>query len=373
MNFDYSPEQQALADSVARFVEREYDWDKRTAAIRSNEGVDPGHWATFAELGWLGAGLPEEAGGFGGGPVENAVIAQELGKGLVTEPFAAHVAISQLLAACETPAALDLIEPLVMGEARLALALGEAEGRGDYTVVRTTYEAVADGFRIVGRKSLVEGASLAGHLIVSATGPEGPAIFLVDTSRQGIALNPYRLLDSHRVCDVDLDLVIAAEAMLARGDAASAAMALAVDHGLLALGAEALGVMHSALWDTRDYLKTRTQFGTTLSSFQALQHRMADMLIEVEMTRSLLFHALCAVERSPGERSAAVSALKVQVAEGGLFVASQAIQLHGGIGVTEELPISHYYRRLFVIARLFGGTDMHVDRFADALDRCDRD
>lgn len=375
MNFDLTPEQQALADSVARFVEREYDWDTRTRVIRSETGLDPAHWATFAELGWLGAGLPEEAGGFGGGAVENAVIAQALGKGLVTEPFAAHVIAARLLGGVG-----DLIEPLVMGETRIAVAVHEPGARGDFRAVSTRCEPAAGGYRLRGRKSLVEAATVADRLLVPATGPEGGAdglaLFLVDMAAPGVARQPYRLLDNRRVCDIDLDVTVPADALILSGPAAGRAFEAAVDHGTLALCAEALGAMEAALWQTRDYLKTRKQFGVALSGFQALQHRMADMLIELEMTRSLLFHALGAMARDESgddaalgaARRVAVSALKARTGQAGLFVGGQAIQLHGGIGVTEELPISHYYRRLYVIARLFGDADLHRDRFAAAVD-----
>lgn len=369
MNFDWTAEQQALADSVARFVEREYDWDRRTRVIRSETGLDPAHWATFAELGWLGAGLPEEAGGFGGSTVENAVIAQTLGKGLATEPFAAHVIASQLLSQSNSGEMASLIEPLIMGQMRVAVAVHEPEARGDFSKISTRYESTTDGYRVQGRKSLIEAASVADRIIIPATGKDGLALFLVNATTDGLVKKPYRLLDSHRVCDLDIDLFVPGSALFMAGSATEAVFDAAVDHGNLALCAEALGAMEAALWQTRDYLKTRKQFGVPLSSFQALQHRMADMLIELEMTRSLLFHALGAMENgSDAARRAAVSALKVQTANAGLFVGSQAIQLHGGIGVTEELPISHYYRRLYVIARTFGDADLHTDRFSRAVD-----
>lgn len=368
MNFDLTPEQQALADSVIRFVEREYDWETRTKVIRSDTGLEPSHWATFAELGWLGAGLSEEAGGFGGSAIENAVIAQELGKGLVTEPFAAHVVASRLLSA---PAAVDtasLVEPLIIGEMRVAVAVQEPDARGDFRTVAAQYERADGGYRLQGRKSLVDGALVADTIVIPATGADGLALFIVDAAAQGVARKPYRLLDNRRVCDVSIDMAVPADAMLLAGNAAADAWDSAIDHGNLVLCAEALGIMEAALWQTRDYLQTRKQFGLALAQFQALQHRMADMLIELEMTRSLMFHALGAMEGDAGVRRAAVSALKVQSAKAGHFIGSQAIQLHGGIGVTEELPISHYYRRLYVIARTFGDAELHADRFALALD-----
>jgi alkylation response protein AidB-like acyl-CoA dehydrogenase len=364
MDFMYSSEQEALRDSVRRFIEREYDWDRRLTVIRSDAGVDPAHWATFAELGWLGAGLAEEEGGFGGGAIENALIAEELGRGLVNEPFIAHVIATRLLVAIGSEAAATSIGSLVMGKARIVPAVQEAPGRGDWRVVETQ----ARGGKLTGGKSLVEGAGSASHYLISAHEGDTLGIYLVNADAAGITRTDYRTLDNRRVADLGLAEVDAT--LLASGTAAQAAIELAIEHGLVALCGEALGAMDAALWATRDYLKVRKQFGTAIGNFQALQHRMADMLIEVEMTRSALYAALAAMAGDDANaRAAAVSAAKVQANNGGLFVGAQAIQLHGGIGVTEELSISHYYRRLFVIARQFGDTDLHLARFAQARDR----
>jgi alkylation response protein AidB-like acyl-CoA dehydrogenase len=369
MHFDLTSEQQAIADSVARFTEREYNWDLRMRAIRGEEGRDPAHWATFADLGWLGAGLSEEAGGFGGGAVENAAIAQALGKALVNEPFAAHVASLTLLAASENGAIAGWIEPVIMGEMRVAAALQEPQARGDFGQVATRYATDGNGYRLDGDKSLVEGALHAQQFLVPAIGEHGLAIFAVDATAQGLTRRPYRLLDNRHVCDLALrGAWVGPDAVLASGARAQGALAHAIDQALVVLCAEALGTMESALWATRDYLQTRTQFRVPLASFQALQHRMADMLIELEMTRSLLFHALGAAEADAATRTAAVSALKVQTGHAGLRIGKEAIQMHGGIGVTEELAISHYYRRLYVVSRLLGDEAVHLARFADEVD-----
>ncbi|MCK0530065.1 acyl-CoA dehydrogenase family protein [Sphingobium agri] len=366
MDFNYTAEQDALRDSVKRFVEREYDWDKRFAIIRSADGVAPDHWGAFAELGWLGAGLAEEAGGFGGGPIENALIAEELGRGLVTEPFIGHVLASQLLAAVGSDSASTLLTNLIMGEQRAAAALQEPVGRGDWRIVEVRAEGSGSSRLLTGVKSLVEAARQADMFLVTARQDDRIGIYLVSQRQVGLELRPYRTLDNRRVCDLHLN--DASAELLMEGEDAERAIALAADHAIIALCGEALGIMDTALWTTRDYLKVRKQFGTTLSNFQALQHRMADMLIEVEMTRSALFNALGAMQQEEAVRTAAVSAAKVQASNAGLFVGQQAIQLHGGIGVTEELNISHHYRRLFVIARQFGDADMHLARFARATD-----
>lgn len=367
MNFDYSPEQEALRDSVRRFVEREYDWDSRIAILRSAAGGNPAHWATFAELGWLGAGLSEEQGGFGGGAEENALIAEELGRALVTEPFAPHIIATQLLAASGSDLAEELIGGMIMGEIRVAPALGEEAGRGDWTGIAARADGQGDTVSMTGVKTLVEGGAMADHFILSALSDQGVGLYLADARGPGITVAAYRTIDNRRVADVTLDA--APVKKLASGGAAQSAIELAMDHGIVAICGEALGAMDAALWATRDYLKTRKQFGTMIGNFQALQHRMADMVIETEMARSILFRALGEMAAGdPRQRTAAVSAAKAVFAQAALFVGSQAIQLHGAIGVTEELNISHFYRRLFVIARQFGDVDLHLERFASATD-----
>ena len=367
MDFTYTPEQEALRDNVRRFIEREYGWEQRFALVRSAPAADSGHWGTFAELGLLGAGLSEDEGGFGGGPAENALIAEEFGRGLVIEPFIAHIMAAQIVAAIGGEVARALTEPMIMGKRRIVPALGEKTGRGN--VNRIAARAVQDGgnYVLTGKKSLVDGAALAGAFIVSALLNGEAALFLVKAHPGTIERQDYRTLDNHRVSDISFNGSPAQ--LLASGELAAAAVARSVDHGLIALGGEALGVMDAALWATRDYLKMRRQFGTTLNTFQALQHRMADMLVEVELTRSLLFHALGAAADDSAARSAAASALKVQISRGGLLVTQEAIQFHGGIGVTEELNISHFYRRLFMISRLLGDEDLHLDRFAVMTDK----
>ncbi|MDB5702334.1 MAG: acyl-coa dehydrogenase protein [Sphingomonadales bacterium] len=368
MDFIYTSEQDSLRDSVRRFVEREYGWERRQQLIRAAPGADSGHWPVFAELGLLGAGLSENEGGFGGGPVENALIAEELGRALVIEPFIGHVIAMQLVAAIGGMAAQLLTEPMMMGERRVMPALGEAAGHGNPTSIAATAGRDGELYRVTGVKTLVDGAAQADAFIVSALVDGETALFLVEANDSGILRRDYRTLDNHRVADVAFHA--AQGSLLASGDVATAAISRALDHGLVALGGEALGVMDAAMWATRDYLKLRRQFGTTLSTFQALQHRMADMLIEVELTRSLLFHALgVAASEDPEARAAGTSALKVQIAKGGLLVTREAIQFHGGIGVTEELNISHFYRRLYTITRLLGDADLHLDRFAAMIDR----
>jgi alkylation response protein AidB-like acyl-CoA dehydrogenase len=224
-----------------------------------------------------------------------------------------------------------------------------------------------DGDRLTGIKTLVEGAARADSFLLSAQHGDAIGLYLVDASAAGISRIDYRTLDNRRVADIALDRTEAR--LLISGKQALTVIDQTMEHGLITLCGEALGVMDAALWATRDYLRVRKQFGTAIGNFQALQHRMADMLIEVEMTRSLLYAALGAMAAGDERaRASAIAALKVQASTGGLQVGAQAIQLHGGIGVTEELNISHHYRRLYAIARQFGDVDLHLARFAQARD-----
>ena len=363
MDFSLSAEQEALVDSIRRFREREYDFEKRRSVIMSPTGMREAHWHTFAELGWLGAGLSEEAGGYGGGAIENALILEEFGRGLVVEPFLAHVVATELLATLAPEACADRIAMMISGEERLVLAHYEAEGRGDARYLETRAEPDGNGFRLTGAKSLVTGGAHAHAFLISARDGDGISLFLVPADAAGLTRKSYRTLDNHRVADLQLEGVVA-DALVGKRGGAMAAIERALDHGVVALCAEAVGAMDAALWMTRDYLRTRQQFGTAIGNFQALQHRMADMLIETELSRSMLYQALAALGREDaGARAAGVSAAKVQIADAAAIVGGQAIQLHGGIGVTEEHSVSHYYRRLFVIARTFGGSDVHLERY----------
>ncbi|MFN3387580.1 MAG: acyl-CoA dehydrogenase family protein [Allosphingosinicella sp.] len=369
MDFTLSPEQEALRDSVARFAARDYGWEQRAAIVRSVAGRFPGHWATFAELGWLGAGLSEEAGGFGGGAAENAIIMEALAPALAVEPLVPHIVASRLLSRSSSAAAQKHLAAMVMGERRVVLAHGEGMGLGE-PIATTLSDPAGNGmWRLNGRKSVVLGAEGADSLIVSARRSDGELLLcLVDSSAQGIAIQPYRLVDNHRAGDVVLqDVAVAPDQVLALP---ADALDEALDHGIVALCAEAVGVMEAALWLTRDYLLTRKQFGTNLSAFQALQHKMADMLIETEMARSILFQALASVEDDdPDVRRRGVSAAKALVSEAGLAVGAAAIQLHGAIGMTEEYIVGHYYKRLFAIARLLGTGDHHLARYLEATER----
>jgi len=369
MDFNLTTEQDALSDSVRRFVERDYGFDKRRLIIDSAEGTSADIWSAMADLGWLGAGLAEEAGGFGGGAIENTLIAEGLGRGLVVEPFVANavLVLQTLMALGDFDGRADLVEAVIAGGCKVVLAHGEADARGNPRIVTTTATRDGDSWRINGAKSMVLGAPSANQLLVSARtgeGDESISLFRVEPDAPGLAANVYRLLDNSRVSDLTFSGVPAT--LIGPQAGALSAIEVGLDHATVAICAEAVGAMDVALFMTRDYLKTREQFGQPIGNFQALQHRMADMLIELELARSMVFQGLAALTSDNADaRRAGVSAAKAMIGDAGLFVGRQSIQLHGGIGMTEEYAIGHYYRRLFVIAHQFGNADAHLVRYAD--------
>jgi hypothetical protein len=371
MDFTFSDEQQSLQDSVKRFCERESPFEKRQALLKTEDGFDRAHWATFAELGWLGAGLSEEAGGFGGGPIENAIILEQLARGLIVAPFlsSAVIATQAIARLAEGEQREALLTPLIAGEKIAALAHGETLQHEFEPRLQARATRTAGGFRLSGRKVFVLGGQAADLLLVSASdGDEGISLFAVPADAKGVERLNYHAVDGRRVCDVVLANVdVPADALIGAGGAAADAIDYALDYGAVGLCAEGIGAMDAALWITRDYLKTRKQFGVTLSSFQALQHRMADMLVETELARSMLYRGIAALSLgNPRARQRGVSAAKAQIGEAGFFVGGQAVQLHGGIGVTEEYVVGHYFKRLALVRGYLGSSDQHLARFAES-------
>ncbi len=366
MDFSLTHEQQALQDSVRRYAEREYGFEARRKLLASEEGFSRANWLNFAELGWLGAGLPEEAGGFGGGPIENMIILEQMARALMLEPFLSCAVLAvQTIAAQASPEQREtLLTPIIAGATLAAVAHDDGTGPPTVAVPRGT------GFVLNGRKSFVLGGPSADLLLVSArhapAGNGGVSLFCVDPGAGGVTRHNYHAVDGRRVSDIALvNVEVGREALLGAEGTALAAIELAQDHATIGLCAEAVGAMDAALWRTRDYLKTRRQFGATLSEFQVLQHRMADMLIETELARSMLYRGVAALaEPDPTARRKGVSAAKAFIGEAGYFVGAQAIQLHGAIGVTEEYSIGHYFKRLTLARGLCGTTDAHLARFA---------
>jgi alkylation response protein AidB-like acyl-CoA dehydrogenase len=367
MEFSLSEEQQLLKDSVARFVEREYGFDKRQKLISEGGGFSTTNWRLFADMGWLMIGLPEAHGGLGGSPVDTAIIAEEFGKALVVEPFQ-HVAILAARVLIEAGAEGGLIESIGTGKALPVVAHSEAGAHGVLQWVEARATQAGDVWRLSGTKSLVHAASVATHFIVSArtSGEAGDAngisLFLVSPNASGLTRKDARLADSSRASEISFANCEAA--LIGPEGAALPFIETATAHATVALCAEAVGAMDKALWTTRDYLQTRHQFGVAIGTFQSLQHRMADMLIELEMARSQVYRGLAYLGAEPNERNRAISSMKVQIGRSIKFTGYQSVQLHGGIGMTEEYLIGHYFKRLHMIDNALGSVGSHLDRMA---------
>ena len=368
MDFSLTEEQAALKESARRLCERDYGFESRRHRLRGADGFSRDLWKTFADLGWLGAGLSEDDFGYGGGAVETALLQEEFGRVLVVEPYLSCAIIAaRALVALGDPARKEaLLSALVAGETLVALAHTETGQRGDDAAVTTRAERTADGWLLNGRKAFVLGGPSADILLVSARTSGGVTLFEVPVKTTGLEIIAYHAVDGRRVADLVLtNVVLSDEARIGPEGGALPGIELAVDHGVIGLMAECVGAMDAALWLTRDYLTTRKQFGVTLNTFQALQHRMADMLVETELARSMLLRGIAALsDPDPEARRAGVSAAKVQIAEAAVKVTGEAIQMHGGIGVTEEYVVGHFYKRAVLARGLFGSIDLHLERFA---------
>ena len=373
MDFEFSEEQSALADSVGRFLSERYDFEQRKAIVRCASGMSDQIWRQFAEMGVLAIPFSEAAGGFGGGAVDLMSTMQALGAALVVEPVLATLLAGRLIdRAADAATRAALLGPVVGGTSRLAFAHTEDGARYRRDVVATTATRDGDGWVLDGLKRVVIGAPLADRLVVSATTPAGViSLFTVPAGAAGVAMTVVRQFDEQRAADVRLDGVrLGADALLGAEGQALPVIDEALDFATALLCAEGVGAMQYANDTTVEYLKTRKQFGVPIGSFQALQHRMVEMVIATEQARSLSCLACSKVDGAidPVERARCVSAAKIKLADAARQVAQETVQLHGGIGMTDELKASHTFRRLTMIAQQFGDADFHLERFA-ALDQ----
>lgn len=376
MDFNLSKEQELLRDGLSKFLSTRYDLEKSRSAAKTGAGWQPDIWRAFAdELGILGATLPEDVGGIGGGPVELMVIAEALGHALVVEPYVDAVVVAGgLLQRAGGAQAASLLEKIVTGAAVVALAAGESESGDRWQDVATTAKREGDDWILHGRKTVAMSAPLATHLLVTANSPEGLSLFVIDVESvdAGLSLNGYRTIDDRRAADVVLDgLRVPPDALLGEAGQARPSVDRARDEGAAAICSEAVGCMRKVLADTVEYSKQRRQFGVPIGSFQALQHRMVDMHIELEQAVAAVLLAVLHLEDEPAVRARSVSAAKATVGRAARFIGQQAVQLHGGMGMTEELAIGHYFKRLTAMQYEFGSTDYHIGRYA-ALSRVTR-
>lgn len=369
MDFNLSKEQELLSDGLGKFLSTRYDLEKSRSAAKTGAGWQPEIWRAFAdELGILGATLPEEVGGIGGGPVELMVISEALGHALVVEPYVDTVVVAGgLLERAGGELATSLLENIAAGTAIVALAAGESESGERWQDITTTAERDGDGWILNGRKTVAMSAPLATHLLATANTAAGLSLFVVDRDAvDGLTLTAYRTVDDRRAADVVLDGVrLPADALLGEDGNAWPSLEQARDEGAAAICAEAVGCMRKVLADTVEYCKQRQQFGVPIGSFQALQHRMVDMHIELEQSVAAVLLAVLHLEDEPAVRARSVSAAKATVGRAARFVGQQAVQLHGGMGITEELAIGHYFKRLTAMQYEFGTTDHHIGRYAE--------
>ncbi len=373
MEFSLTDVQSMLQDSIDKFITNDYDFERRQQYAASDLGYSPDVWAMFAELGWTAVPFAEDDGGFDGGPVEIMVMMQQFGRGLLVEPFLANIVLAggvlRRTATAEQKA--RWLHPIMAGELQATLAIAEPQSRYDLANVATTASQDGAGFILDGRKGVVLNGGTADLLIVPArTGGEtvdanGITLFAVDASAAGLTRNDYPTVDGLRAAEVQLDQVrVDADAVLGELGGGFDVFESVVAEATLAVCAEAVGIIQVMTEKTVEYTKNREQFGVPIGSFQSLQHRMVDMLTACEQSYSLLLWACLANADGTEDARRSISAIKYQVGTAARKVGQEAVQLHGGMGVTWDLDIAHYFKRLTAIGQLFGNADWHLDKLA---------
>ena len=376
VDFRLDEEQRLLKDSVERFIRERYGPGARAASLKAHGGWSRATWSEFIELGLVALPFSVAHGGLDAGPVASMIVLEAFGRGLVVEPFLASVVLAGGVLRHAAPSAQvgAAIGAMLEGREQLAFAHGEADARHDLNHVSTTATAQEGGWRIAGAKHLVLHGGSADRLVVSArmSGAQrerdGIALFLVDAGLPGVSRRDYALQDGTRAADVRLDDVrVDLEAMLAGPQDGAAILERVTHEAIAAVCAEAIGVMEAMLALTLEYLKTRTQFGVALGSFQVLQHRAVDMQVALEQARSMaLYAAMMTTHVGQRERGAAMAAAKIQIGRSGRLIAQQAIQLHGGMGMSAEYALGHYVKRMLVLETLFGDAAHHLSALAAA-------
>ena len=371
MEFEYTQEQLALQDTLGRFYAREYSFDHRRAVAQSVEGFDRKAWSTFAKIGIFALPFPEEYGGLNGNAVDTMLVMEMLGRGLALEPYLSTVVLcGGLIRDAGSAAQRQALLPAIgRGEKLLGFAHFEPQSRYDRESVATTAKASDAGWKINGAKSVVIGGPAADVLITSAHEADAPSLFLVDAKAPGVRVRAYNTQDGGRAADIEFaDVAVGADARLGPSGGAIALIERALDYASAALCAESVGIMSALQELTLEYLKTRQQFGVPIGRFQALQHRMADMVIAIEQARSMAILAAVQADNADADaRRRAVAGACAYVDAQARFVGQQAVQLHGGMGVTDEINVAHYFKRLTMIGMTYGDADFHLRRFSDTL------
>ncbi len=372
MNFELSEEQQLVADSIERFIQDNYDLERRTQIVAQKPGFSSDHWKSMAELGWLGLPLSEEDGGFGGNQIDTMVLMEQFGKGLVVEPFLASVVLGGgVLKRAGNAEQKKMLEGVIDGSKQLALAYMEPESGDEPHNVAVSGTPSGDGYKISGTKCMVLHGATADAFVVSfrtsggTVDESGITLALIPSDRDGLSVNGFPTVDGLQSSELTFDAFdVAQDEILGEVGEGFSALNAAINDAILAIAAEAVGAMEVLYKDTVAYTQEREQFDHPMSDFQVLQHRMVDMFVEYEQSKSLLFRATMEVAAGGDDAQRNVHALKHLIGKAGTFVGENAVQTHGGMGVTEELRIGHYFKRLMVIEAQFGNTDYHLDRFA---------
>jgi hypothetical protein len=372
MDFSISEEQSMLANSVSKFMENDYDFERRQKIAESDNGYSLELWQTFAELGWTAVPFAEDDGGLGGGPVELMLMMEQFGRGLLVEPYLANVILAGgvLRRSADAGQKSQWLAPLIEGKLQAALAFAEPQGRFNIADIKTTAKVNGKGFVLNGTKICVLNGGNAEIIIIPArtsgeqAAEDGITLFAIPADTAGIERRSYQTVDAQQAADITLsDVKVEASAVLGEIGKGYNTLQDVVDEATLAVCAEAVGIMRTMHEKTVEYSKNRVQFGVPIGSFQALQHRMVESLMACEQSQSLLMWSVMINTAGSDEKQQAISAMKYQIGTAGINVAREAVQIHGGMGVTWELDISHYFKRMTAIDLLFGNADYHLDRY----------
>ena len=376
MDFNFTDEQQLLADTVQRFVREQYSFEKRREILKTAAGWSRDVWQELAGLGLTALNVPEEHGGLNGGPVDTMLVMNALGEGLLLEPFLGAAVLAPALVARlnDAKAAQDLLPAIASGERIVIVAHQEPKTRGELNHVATRAEKSGDGYVLDGYKNVIAHGGAADELLVTArisgttTDTAGISVFRVDPQAAGVSVLPYRTIDGQPAADIELRGVkLAASSRIGAEGLAFGAIEAAHEIALSAICAEAVGIMKAINAATLDYTRNRKQFGQPIAKFQVLQHRMADMFLQSEQAKSMSYlAAIKCVDADATERRRSLSAAKVVIGQAGKYIGQQAVQLHGGMGMTDELIVSHYFKRLTTIDLIFGDADFHTQQFIAA-------
>ena len=363
MNLDYNDEQNMLREQIQKFCESEYDFYKREEIVKSSNDFDENVWNLFAEQGWLSMPFSEQSGGLGFGPIELSILFEEFGKALVIEPYLSTVVLSGTLLDKSTFSEKnDLIEKICTGSIHISLAYAEVDNGYDYLNPNTTLDSK---FVLNGTKTLVLNGSNAEKIIVTCTNDDTLNIVVLDANTPGVSINSFSTVDGQSCSEISFENVkLDKSNIIANGNDAENLLKETINLATLCICAEAVGCMESCYHKTLEYTKGREQFGQPISGFQVLQHRMVDMFIESELAKSLLIKAMLEVNNRSDEMYKHVSALKSYVGKSGKLSAKEAVQLHGGMGVSEEMMIGHYLKKMISIDALFGNADYHLKTFS---------